>query len=113
MELTTFTHKFKSGSIGSSLQKRIHTLEDNITEAEKAALTLDIGGYHVFMSASMEIETEEDRSPTGSYYDETPEVLHTIGLQKIVLKGINAQIIRWKAELVDKYSEYNKFLDKD
>lgn len=112
MDRTAFTNKFKPVSEGRMLQQAIHTLEDDIIAAEKASLTLDIEGYHVFTSDGMEIEEGEDRHLTGAYYDNTPDILYKIGLKKTILKALNAQTIRWKAQLVDKYSEYQKFLNK-
>ncbi len=108
MEVTRFTHKFKPESAGRKLQNAINVLEEDIIAAEQASLTLDIGGYTVFMSASMELETEEDRSPMGAYMDETPDIMAKFDMNKILFKAINLQVLKWKAELLSKYNEYKK-----
>jgi hypothetical protein len=114
MKRTTFSNKFKPDSAGRKLQDAIHTLEDDITEAEKAALTLDIGGTTVMLTDGEYYEDDHGTNqPSGAYNDATPPILLKIDMKGIVLKGLKLQIIKWKAQLVDKYAEYDKFLSQN
>lgn len=99
MEKTVFTHKFRFNSEGRSLQTKIHNLEEQIQDAKKAALTLDIGGYHVRLTD----EFEEEIIKYNVIYD-------ILDLKQLVLKKLEKEIWRLILRRTDLLIRYENLI---